>query len=238
MQENIKQKMNQMKLYGMQNAYNMILEKNYPKMTHDELLSHLMQAEWEDREHRRINRYLKAAKFRYYASVEEIDFNAKRRLDKNMMVRLTECSFIKRKEDVLITGPTGAGKSFITSAIGNQACMLGYRVMYYNVQKLFSRLKMSKADGSYFKEINKIEKQDLLILDDFGLQPLDNNNRNVLMEIIEDRHSRKSTIISSQLPVSKWYEIIGESTIADAILDRLVHKSHRIELNGESMRKK
>jgi DNA replication protein DnaC len=238
MQENIKQKMNQMKLYGMQNAYNMILEKNYPKMTHDELLSHLMQAEWEDREHRRINRYLKAAKFRYYASVEEIDFNAKRRLDKNMMVRLTECSFIKRKEDVLITGPTGVGKSFITSAIGNQACMLGYRVMYYNVQKLFSRLKMSKADGSYFKEINKIEKQDLLILDDFGLQPLDNNNRNVLMEIIEDRHSRKSTIISSQLPVSKWYEIIGESTIADAILDRLVHKSHRIELNGESMRKK
>ena len=152
-------------------------------------------------------------------------------------MRLAEGSFIKRKEDVLLTGPTGVGKSFLASALGHQACHNGYWVIYFNTQRLFARLKMSKGDGSYFKEIARIEKQDVLILDDFGLAPLDNHQRDPLMEIIEDRHGRKSTIISSQLPVSSWYEIIGESTIADAILDRLVHKAHRIELQGGSMRK-
>ena len=239
MQEVIKQKMSQMKLYGMQQAYHTLLEKNqYHSITNDELVNLLIQAEWEERENRKINRYLKSARFRYQASIEEIDFSQNRNLDKSFILRLSDCSFIKRKEDLLISGPTGVGKSFLASALGHQACYNGYRVMYFNTQKLFAKLKMSKADGSYFREINKIEKQDLLILDDFGLQPLDNYNRTVLMEIIEDRHGRKSTIVSSQLPVGKWYDIIGESTIADAILDRLVHKAHRIELKGESMRKR
>jgi len=136
------------------------------------------------------------------------------------------------------TGPTGVGKSYISSALGNQACLKGYKVAYHNLQKLFSSFKISKADGSYLKEIDRIARQDLLILDDFGLQALDANNRLMLLEIIEDRHGKKSTIISSQLPPAKWYDVIGESTIADAILHRLLNSSHKIELKGESMRKK
>jgi len=147
-------------------------------------------------------------------------------------------SFINKGENILITGATGVGKSYLSSALGHQACQSGYKTLYFNTQKLFSRLKMLKADGSYTKEISRMEKYDLLILDDFGLAPLDSTARMFLLEIIEDRHGRKSTIISSQLPVAKWYEVIGESTIADAILDRMVHTAHRIELKGESLRKK
>ena len=130
------------------------------------------------------------------------------------------------------------GKSYLISALGHQACLKGYKVLYFNCQKLFASLKVAKADGSYPKEITRIEKSDLLILDDFGLQSLDAQTRMVLLEIIEDRYDKKSAIIGSQLPVDKWYDIIGEGTIADAILDRLYHGSHRIDLKGESMRKK
>ena len=130
------------------------------------------------------------------------------------------------------------GKSYIATALGYQACIEGYRVMYFNITKLFSKLKMAKADGSYLKELAKIERQHVIILDDFGLQPLDSQNRITLLEIIEDRHNKGSVILTSQLPVKGWYEIIGEKTIADAILDRLIHESHRIELAGESMRRK
>lgn len=135
-----------------------------------------------------------------------------------------------------MTEASGVGKSYLASALGHQASQLGYRFLYNNTQKLLSKLKMSKGNGAYIKEINKIEKFDLLILDGFAFQPLDNYNRNTLIEIIEVRHGRRSTIIASQLPVNMWNEVIGESTIADAILDRLVHKAHRIELRGESMR--
>jgi DNA replication protein DnaC len=141
-------------------------------------------------------------------------------------------------KNVLITGSTGAGKSYIATALGYQACIEGYRVQYFNTTKLFSKLKLAKADGSYLKELAKIARQHLIILDDFGLQPLDNQNRIALLEIIEDRHNRGSMIVTSQVPVQAWYDIIGEKTIADAILDRLIHQSHRLELAGESMRKK
>lgn len=238
MQEVIKQKLGQMKLHGMQQAYTAVLANKRPdSLTQDELIHLLVQAEWEDRENRKVKRSLKGAKFRYQGSIEEVDFDKSRNLDRTQVLRLAEGTFVKKKEDLLITGASGVGKSYIASALGHQACQLGYRVLYFNTQKLFSKLKMSKGDGSYIKEINKIEKFDLLILDDFALQPLDNYNRNTLMEIIEDRHGRRSTLIASQLPVNMWYEVIGESTIADAILDRLVHKAHRIELKGESMRK-
>lgn len=238
MQETVKQKMSQMKLYGMQQAYLAVLDKNHHHtLTNDELIDLLIQAEWDERENKRINRYLKTARFRYQASIEEVDFTKNRNLDKTSFLRLVDCGFIKRKEDLLITGSTGLGKSFLASAIGHQACLNGYKTLYFNSQKFFTKLKMAKADGSYSKEINKIEKQDLLIIDDFGLQPLDAYNRNTLMEVIEDRHARRSTIVSSQLPISSWYDIIGESTIADAILDRLIHKSIRIELKGPSLRK-
>ena len=143
-----------------------------------------------------------------------------------------------RNENLLNTDSTGKGKSYVASAIGHQACILGYKVFYASTPKLFAKLKMAKADGSYMKEVTRIERQQLLILDDFGIQPFDAQSRAALMEIIEDRHGKTSLIITSQLPVSKWHEVIGEKTIADAILDRIVHDAHRLELTGESMRKK
>jgi DNA replication protein DnaC len=160
------------------------------------------------------------------------------RLDKNQVLRLADCTFMKQKENIIITGSTGIGKSHLASALGHQACTLGYRVLYQHSTKLFARMKIAKADGSYLKELAKIERQHLLLIDDFGILPLDAQSRATLMEIIEDRHGKSSTIITSQIPVSKWHEIIGEQTIADAILDRIVHDAHRIEMKGESLRKK
>ncbi|HMA64357.1 MAG TPA: IS21-like element helper ATPase IstB [Chitinispirillaceae bacterium] len=233
------EKMGQMRLLGMQRLFQSIIEGNsHLNLPSDEFISLLVQSEWEDRESRKLQRRLHSARFRYQASIEEINYQHHRNLDKNQLLRFSDCSYVSRGENILITGPTGVGKSYIASALGNQACLKGYKVVYYNMQKLFSSLKMSKADGSYLKEIDRIARQDLLILDDFGLQALDANNRLMLLEIIEDRHGKKSTLISSQLPSGKWYEVIGESTIADAILDRLLNSSHKIDLKGESMRKK
>jgi len=231
--------MSKMKFHGMMEAYKTILDSNrHHDLNPEELINHLLQAEWEERENSKISRLFRTAKFRYSATIEELEFSQTRGLDKMQILRLADMSFIKRKENVLISGATGSGKSFIASALGNQACMQGIRTLYYNTTKLFPKLKMLKADGSYMKEIGRIEKQDLLILDDFGIQQLDEMGRMALLEIIEDRHGRTSTIVVSQLPVTKWFETIGDSTIADAILDRLVHTAHRIELKGESMRKK
>ena len=228
-----------MKFFGMVRAFRTSIENgSMGQMTGDEMVSMLINAEWDDRNNRRIERQMRNARFRYKANIEQLHFDVDRNLDKNQLMRMAECTFIQRKENLLITGSTGIGKSFIASAIGNQACTLGFKVLYTNSTKLFTRLKMAKADGSYIREIAKIERQDLLILDDFGLQPLDASNRSVLMEIIEDRHGNRSTIITSQLPVSEWYEVIGEQTIADAILDRVVHNAHRMELAGESLRRR
>tara|TARA_R110002096_G_scaffold425332_1_gene633890 strand:- start:418 stop:1146 length:729 start_codon:yes stop_codon:yes gene_type:complete len=232
------QQMKLLRLYGMHGAFTTTLETTGVDYTNDELIAFLIQAEWDDKHNRKIERLTKSARFRYKASAEEIVFDNGRSVDKNQLMRFISGEFIKNKENILITGSTGVGKSFIASALGYQACTLGYKVKYYNINKLFGKLKSAKADGSYLKEIDRIEKQDLIILDDFGLQQLDNTKRQAFMEIIEDRHGKKSTVIASQLPVINWHEIIGEQTIADAILDRLVHSAHRIDLKGESMRKK
>lgn len=240
MNEKTIQQMKQLRLYGMHRAFEttMSLNGSGTAYTNDELIAYLIQSEWDDRYNRRIERLTKAARFRYSALIEAIDYRPSRALNKNYVQRLGNCDFIKNKENVLITGSTGVGKSYLASAIGHQACSMGKKVLYFNTAKLFTMLKTAKADGSYTKQINKLEKQDLLILDDFGLKPLDNINRHTLMEIIEDRHGQKSTLIASQLPVSKWHDIIGENTLADAILDRLVHAAHRIDIKGESMRRK
>jgi len=239
MNEQVVKKMKEMKFYGMLRAFETSLESDaLNALTKDEMIAHLIDEEWDDRCNRKIARNTHNAKFHYKASIEQISFDTERGVDKNQVMRLAECTFIKNKENVMITGSTGIGKSYIASAIGQQACTLGYRVMYFNTTKLFAKLKMAKADGSYINEIGKIERQQLLILDDFGIQPLDAQSRSALMEIIEDRHEKASTLITSQVPVASWYEVIGEKTIADAIMDRIIHNAHRIELSGESLRKK
>jgi DNA replication protein DnaC len=232
-------KMKQMKLYGMHGAFRTAIETGKTDdYTIDQFISMLTDAEWDDRNNRKIERAIKNARFHYKSNIENVIYDHARNIDKTKLLRLAECDFIKNNENVLITGSTGAGKSYIATALGYQACIEGYRIMYFNITKLFSKLKLAKADGSYLKELAKIARQHLIILDDFGLQPLDNQNRIALLEIIEDRHNRGSLIVTSQVPVQAWYDIIGEKTIADAILDRLIHQSHRLELAGESMRKK
>ena len=239
MNETTLSKMKQMKLYGMHGAFRTAIETGKTDdYTLDQFLSMVIDAEWDDKLNRKIERAIKNARFHYKSSIENIIYDETRNIDKNTILRLAECEFVEKTENILITGSTGVGKSYIATALGYQACIEGYRVMYFNTSKLFAKLKMAKADGSYLKELAKIERQHVIILDDFGLQPLDNQNRIALLEIIEDRHNKGGIIVTSQLPIKGWYEIIGEKTIADAVLDRLIHQSHRIELRGESMRKK
>jgi len=232
-------KMTQMKLYGMHGAFRTAIETGKTSdYTLDQFVSMLTDAEWDDKNNRKIARLIKNARFHYKAAIENIVYDETRNIDRNLILRLAECDFIEKTENILITGSTGVGKSYLATALGYQACINGYRVMYHNTTKLFSKLKMAKADGSYLKELAKIERHHLVILDDFGLQSLDSQNRIALLEIIEDRHNKGTLMVTSQVPIKSWYEIIGEKTIADAILDRLIHQSHRIELSGESMRKK
>jgi len=239
MTHEILQLMQQLRLGGMRAAFEGIVSsKNTQSIDSDELLNLLIQAEWNQRENQKAERRLQNAHFRSQASMEEIDFVTNRGMNKTQILRFADASYVKNTENILVTGPTGVGKSYIATALGHVACQHGYRVNYFVTQKLFSILLMSKADESYQKLIKRIERQDLIILDDFGMHPLDDLARMMLLEIIQDRHQLRSTIIVSQLPIDKWYDVIGENTVADAILDRLVHTSHRIDLTGESMRKK
>lgn len=233
------QKMKELRLYGMYETYDNYLKSlNSSELSLDELIGLLIDTETTYRENRKTERLLKNAKFRYNATMEEIDYSASRQLDKSQLLRLYSCDYIKQGENIIITGATGSGKSYIASALGNKACEKGYKVMYYNLLKLMEKMKILQADLRDVKEKERISRHDLLILDDFGLKELNTEERLLLLEILEDRHGIRSTVITSQLPVEKWYEMIGDSTIADAILDRLIHSSRRIEIKGESKRKK
>jgi DNA replication protein DnaC len=233
------EKMKQMKLHGMLYAFRNTTETGgHRDFTPDELVAHLIDAEYEDRYNRKLARLLKVANFRLKATVEQINFKATRMLDKNLIHRLATCEWIKKAENVLLTGPTGVGKSYIACALGHQAALNSLKVLYFNCVKLFSKLKYAKADGTYIKELKKIQNQNLIILDDFGLHPIDEQSKLILLELLEDRYGDKSTIITSQLPVKNWYDIIDNPTIADAILDRIVHNAYQIEMDGDSMRKK
>jgi DNA replication protein DnaC len=232
------EKLKQMRLGAMAQLHLQHVKNNQLNdITADEYLSLLTDHEWEDRQNRKIDRLFKQANFRQKANLAEVNYASNRNLDKNMFVRLGSLDFIARKENLILTGASGVGKSYLAQALGHQACMMEYKTIYSNTARLFKKLKLSKVDGTYLKELNKLLKADLLILDDFGLQAFDNHARETLMDIIDDRYNKTSTILSSQIPVSAWYDIIGEGTIADAILDRIVNSSHRIDLKGESLRK-
>lgn len=230
---------NQLRLTGMSRSWQSLLEtRRENELSLVEGLEILLQAEQEERTNRRFERLRKNAKFRYQASIEEIDYAPERGVNKSLISNLATCDYITKGEAVLITGATGCGKSFIASALGHQACIHGKSVAYFNTHKLMGKIKMARLDGSILKFFDKLAKTSLLILDDFGLTNLEQQQQFDLMEIIEDRHGRLATIIASQLPVGSWFDVIGEATIADAILDRLVHTSHRIELKGDTLRKK
>ncbi|MEA3447793.1 MAG: IS21-like element helper ATPase IstB [Bacteroidota bacterium] len=229
----------QLRLSGMGRHWQSLVEtRKVNELSLVEGLEILLQAEQEERINRRFERLQKNAKFRYRASIEEIDYSPERGINKDLLANLATCEYISKGESVLISGATGCGKSFIASALGHQACVHGKSVAYFNTHKLMARIKMTRMDGSMLKFFDKLAKTSLLILDDFGLTNIEQQQQFDLMEIIEDRHARLSTIIASQLPVSSWFDVIGEATIADAILDRLVHTSHRIELKGDTLRKK
>ena len=228
----------QLRLHGMNRSWKALLEtRRQSELSLEEGLEILLQAEVQDRENRRFDRLQKNARFRYQASIEEIRYDASRGIDKALIARLATGEYLDKGESVLITGATGCGKSFLASALGHQACTQGYKVAYFNTQKLLMKTKMARVEGTIFKLFENISKATLLIIDDFGLTHLEQQQQLDLMEMIEDRHAKSSTIIASQLPVSSWFDVIGEETIADAILDRLVHTSHRLELKGESLRK-
>lgn len=233
------QLMHQLRLHGMLASWQSLLEsRTHHNLSLVEGLQHLLEAEHLERGDRRLSRLRKAAGFRYQASLAELSYTPSRGLDKNTIAVLADGRYIDQGQAILITGPTGSGKSFLASALGHQACQLSYRVNYFNMQRLVQQLVLSRADGTILKLLAKIAHSQLLILDDFGLKPLDSTQRLDLLDIVEDRHQKMATIIVSQLPVANWYDVIGDSTVADAILDRLIHTAHRIELSGESMRKK
>ena len=232
------EKMRQMRLQGMYNAFKTSMESfKTESMTTDQFVAWLVSNEWDDRCNRMIERLIKQASFRYKASLEEVDYSLERGLERNLLERLAELSFVKESRDLFITGSSGTGKSYIATALGYRACQKGMKVLYANTARLMGQLKMAKAKGTILQELKKIERADLLVLDDFGIQPFDAGGRMNLMDIVEDRHGKKSTLITSQVPVKDWYDIIGEKTRADAVLDRIVHQAIRIELHGDSIRK-
>jgi len=231
--------LSQLKLHGMSRAYQALLSmplQDQPSL--NQFMARLAEAEIQERAQKKTEMFLLQSKMRYHAVLEQVHCNANRNLEREKLMMVADCTFIERAENLLICGATGCGKSYLACAIGRQACIFGYRTMYFGMNRFLERISSSKLDGTYVKLLNQIEKTHLIILDDFGLQPLDGITRLALLQILEDRYGKKSIIIASQLPVSKWYEYIGESTIADAIMDRLSVNAHRFELKGESLRKK
>jgi DNA replication protein DnaC len=236
--EEIKSGLISLRLSGMAQQWQALTElRRTEELSLPDGMQLLLQAEADKRLENRNARLIKNADFRYRASFEEVNAAPVRGLDKTLLDRLATGTYIKNGQAILITGATGCGKSFLATAFGHRACRQGYTVSYMNMQKLLTHLKMARLEGTIIKLFDRWAKTQLMIIDDFGLTTLQGQEQNDFMEIIEDRHARQATIITSQLPVSKWFDVFADAVIADAVLDRLVHTAHRFELKGESLRK-
>ena len=230
-------KLRSLRLTGMGDAFQEQLRKPLPDLDFEERLGLLIEREWILRENRRLKRRLSQAKLQQMACVEDIDFKHPRGLNKANVVELARGQWISQHLNLMITGPTGCGKTYLACAMAHKACLTGFTSRYYRLPRLWHELKIAKADGTYTHWLSQLAKMDLLILDDWGLVPPDPEQRRDLLEILDDRYQQRSTIITSQLPTTHWHEHLNDATLADAILDRLLHNSIRLELKGDSMRK-
>nr|VFJ45193.1 MAG: DNA replication protein DnaC [Candidatus Kentron sp. DK]VFJ55966.1 MAG: DNA replication protein DnaC [Candidatus Kentron sp. DK] len=233
------EQLHSLKLTGMAAALSLQWEQpaTYADLSFEQRLAMLLDREIMERENRRLTRLLQAAKLRIPACTEDIDYRHPRGLERAQMASLTSCHWIDYHQNLLITGPTGCGKTWLACALGNQACRQGIPVRYFRLPRLLEHLRIAHGDGSYPRLMAQLAKFQLLILDDWGIQKITAPQRADLMELIEDRHGLRSALVASQLPVDLWHEYIGEATLADAILDRLIHNAHRLLLQGESMRR-
>lgn len=232
------EKLRRLKLQGMARA---LEEQNkgsdFGRLDFNERLGHLVDSEQIQRENQSMSRRLNRARLRHNACVEDIDYRHPRGLDKSLMKKLSSCQWIKEHHNLVITGPTGVGKSFIGCALAHKACLDGYNSAYYRAPRLFTYLEVAKAEGRYTKALQQIAKMDLLIIDDWGLTKINTREEQELLEVMEDRYELRSTIILSQIPLKDWHELIPNKTIADAVLDRIIHNAYRMELKGDSLRK-
>ena len=231
-------KMQEMKLLGMAQFFKEMAGKpEHSDLTHDEFVGLLIDAEATSRENRKMQRLLRDARLKQQACLEDIDYRHSRGLHKQTLLELSTGQWLVNHQNVLISGSTGVGKTYLACAIGNSVCRQGHSVFYTRAPRLFNTLFQTRADGSYLKYLAKLARFNLLIIDDLGLSPMSENERKDFLEIVEDRSLTTSLIISSQVPVKDWYQIIGDPTIADAVCDRLLHNAYKIELKGESLRK-
>lgn len=231
------QKLVAMKLHGFAAAFHELLDQKGPdKLSFEERFGLMVDREWTERQERRLRRRYQIAKLRVQACLEDIDYRHPRGLDRSVMQRLATMRWVAQKENIIITGKTGLGKTWIGCALGDRACKENFSVRYFRLPRLLGSLRISRGDGTYEKTLGQLAKTTVLILDDWGLATFEDGSRRDVLEIVEDRHGRASTIVASQVPVKQWHDTLGDPTIADAILDRLIHNAHRIELKGPSMR--
>ena len=230
-------RMNAMKMFFMVDAFQRQLATTQSSaLNFEERLGLLIDAEWSGREQRKLDQRLRTARLRHSASIEDVDFKAHRGLSRDLVLSLGRGDWLRERQNLLITGPTGVGKSYLACAFAERACRSGFTALYLRAPRLYQELAVSRGDGSYGRLLARLTRTQLLIIDDWGLAPLKDQERRDLLEVVEDRYERASTLITSQLPIKAWHEVIGDATLADAICDRLVHCAHRLELKGPSLR--